>query len=397
MRLIIIIIFLPIYAWSQGTIDADDFFRNGLSNYKQTEKQKVENVNFPWINRYEFRTETRDFDFEKQEYTFRLSPSTPSIRNAQKLYYEEMSNAPDFEGDEIYCNQLHNVHTDWLELFIISEHQRLLDDLRTIIEDKQSIYEKMIASYEIDAEEILNLKIEKSDLKINQNILILKQEYLLNKYGITEKNINFGDFVKIETISTLLPSVSDLGKNHNIVDNETAYKTLLINKELELETAEKKQLIDFFQVKYNGPHEDPFQERISVGLGFQFFNSGSTKLKMQELKIEQEELRTKSERWAKEKLTRLTGMLGKLERDIKAYVGYQEIMLEERRELEQLRDNISQSTGTSPLLLLEIEERHISMKMEALSMKEELLEDYLEYLQESEKMCQAIPFNFLAE
>jgi hypothetical protein len=116
---------------------------------------------------------------------------------------------------------------------------------------------------------------------------------------------------------------------------------------------------------------------------------------MQELQIEQEELNRKSERNMQENQEKLSTLENKLQSDIQAFFHFQKIMEEERAQLQKLSGQIAQKEGSSPLLLLDIEERHLAMKLKSLNQKEDLLRDYLRYLQQSDKMCQSEFVNYL--
>ncbi|MEZ5044871.1 MAG: hypothetical protein R2828_33545 [Saprospiraceae bacterium] len=181
------------------------------------------------------------------------------------------------------------------------------------------------------------------------------------------------------------------------VDLESMYKKQLLMKEIDLESAEKKKLIDFAQLKYNGPHSDALQERISVGLGFQLSTSGNTKLKMQELTIELDELNRKSERNIQDKHEKFKMIENKLQSDIQAFNYFQKIMEDERQQLQKLSSKVSQKEGISPFVLLDIEERHLFMKIKSLNKIEDLLRDYLKYLQESKILCQYDTVNYLSQ
>lgn len=388
MRVFIFFLLLPYICISQQTIDAEQFFTLGLSNFKQIEQATGSEVDFPWIDQYEFRTETRDFDLAQQEYTVRLSPSTAKIRNAQKAYSEIIRNTPDFEGQEIYCDYVSSLHSDWLSLFILQENRSILNKLSILLNDKQSIYEKMLGSYEFDPEKLVSLQTEKSDLAISINKLQLEWDYLLTKYGIQDQAIDFNDFITVKAVYAYLLSNILSANESGMLDLEIEHEKQLLMKEIELESSERKQLIDFVQVKYNGPHSDEWQERLSVGLGFQLSKSGKQKLKMQELQIEQEELNRESERKVQEKKEELIVLENKLQSDIQSFFHFQKVMEEERTQLQNLSKRIAQKEGTSPLFLLNIEERHLSMKIKSLKKREDLFQDYLEYLQESDRMCE---------
>lgn len=396
MRLLIFYLLLPSICFSQSSIDAEQFFDFGKSQFEQSEKSELEPLYFPWINQYELRTESRDFDFDSQEYTFRLSPSTGKIRKAQKAYYEQMKNAPDFEGQENYCDLLLTLHIDWLNLFILQEQRNIKDELVAILNDQQTIYERMVGTLEFDPQKLIKLQTDRSDSKIGINKLVLEQAALLNKYNIQNKVIDYGGFATIESISENLERAALYKVNPaELMDLEIAHKKELLLKEIELESAEKKQLIDFAQIKYTGPHSDALQERVSVGLGFQFSNDGSDKLKMQKLKLEKEELNRKSEWDIQEKKEKLNMLEYSLQQDIQAYFDFQEIREEERIQLKSLGEKIAQKEGVSPLFLLEIAERNLYMKDKSLNKKEDIIKTYLKYLKQSGDMCQSAFVNYL--
>ncbi len=395
MRLFIFFLFLPFICFTQETINATQFFARGLSNFKQIEKPAGKVVNFPWVDKYEFRTETRDFDLKEQEYTLRLSPNSSKVRNAQKAYYEEMRNAPDIDGQEIYCDYISSLHIDWSSLFFLNERQKNLNRLLLVLNDKQATYEKMMGTYEFDPEKLIKLKTEKNDLEIALHKLKLKWNYLLTKHNIQDQTIAFGSFINIENISEYLENNTLSPGTPETIDVETAHKKELLLKEIDLELSEEKRLIDFVQLKYNGPHADPLQERVSVGLGFQLSNSSSKKLKMQELQIEQEELDLKAARNKQEKQENLITLENKLQSDIQAFLHFQKIIQTERMQLQDLSRKITQKQGVSPLLLLNIEERYLTMRTKSLDEQEDLIKDYLKYLEQSGIMCDSSFVNYL--
>ena len=397
MKLSILFLLFPFACLSQQTINADQFFALGLPGFEQIEAPVREVVNFPLIEKYEFRTETRDFNLQDQEYSFRISPSTPRIRRAQSAYYDGLINAPDFEGQEMYCDFLLSLHADWLSLYIINEKINVLNELAVILSDKQTIYERMVGIYDIDVQDLVKLQTEKSDIDISLNMLIQEQDYLLNKYNIQHPEFDFSNFITVETVSDYLEaSLPSLNENE-MVDLENEYRAQLLMQEIELETSENRRVIDFVQFKYNGPHSDALQERVSIGLGFQISTSGSDKLKMQELQIEQEELNRKSERMLLEKQEKLRTLENGLQSAIQTFFYFQEIMQNERTLLQGMIQDIPRTEDASLLLLLDVEERYHSMNIKSLNKLEDLLGDYLKHLKLSGKMCQSAFVNYLAQ
>ena len=60
-----------------------------------------------------------------------------------------------------------------------------------------------------------------------------------------------------------------------------------VEAEIVLEKAEKNRIIDFVQLRYDGPHMDLLRERLAVGVGLDLPYSSGRKFKLQELEVEQ--------------------------------------------------------------------------------------------------------------
>jgi hypothetical protein len=395
LRLILLLILFPFFCHSQQTIDADAFFNLGLAKFEKVEKSERGEMNFPWIEQYEIRTETRDFDLDRQEYTFRISPSTNRKRKAQKALYELMRDAPDFQAQEIYCDLLLTLHFDWLSLYVLNENKSILDTLTVVLNDKQTVYSKMAGTYDFDPQKLIKLQTELSDLEIAKDEINLEEKFLSAKYEIENKAFDFSDFITIDTALDYI--VFEPDSLTSIIDPELSYEKQMLTKELALESAEQKQLFDFAQFRYVGPHSDLFKERFSIGLGFQIPNSGNRKLKIQELQIEQDELDREAEMEMRIKHEKLLDMENDFARDFEAYKRFQNTIKAEKENLQNLGEEISQKEGISPVFLLDIEERNLVMQLKSLSKKERLLSDYLEYMHETGKLCQQSFTNYLKQ
>lgn len=395
MRIVLILILFPFLVIAQQTIDADQFLAIGISSFQRIEKTSRKDIKFPWIEQYEFRTETRDFELDQQEYTIRISPSTSKIRKAQKALYQQMKETPDFDSDAVFCDFLLSLQYDWLSLFMHNEQRIVLEQLAIVLDDKQTIYERMAGTFDFDVEKLVKLQTAKSDLAIALNEIYLETNFIQGKYNIINQTLDFNSFVTLETITD---EINKLNTNTTILlDPEIAYEKQLLLKEYALEEAEKKQLIDFAQLRYVGPHSDLFKERLSLGLGVQIPNSGNRKLKMQELQIRQDELDREAERELIEQQARINELKRELRRDMLAFTHFQKTMNEERAQLKNLAEQVIQKEGTSPLFLIDIEERYLSTQMKSLKKKEDLFSNYLELLDQSGKICQQPFVNYLKQ
>lgn len=383
---LLITCFLSVFA--QQSINTQAFFEMGLSKLEQAENlvnASPKNLQFPWIEDVQFRTESRDFEWRQQEYTLRVSPSSFKKRKALKNFSNYLHQKPDFEGQEIYCNALSDLYADWLALYLIQDNLLILNNLGGVLEDEQKVYQKMLGALEVDLEKMVRLQTDKSDLSIAAHELQLEQQFLFKKYGLENVALDFADLVTVEGIAATLRGSKM--KVDVLEEAEFAYKKELLAKELELEKAEKRQVVDFMQMRYRGPHDDNLNEKVAVGLGLQFPNSGNQKLKMAELQLEQQELEREQERKQIEQEKETNQVYDLLLLQLEGYGFYQKTTAQERNELQNLSTLIAQQEGFNPLLLLDIEERNLETQMELLKKRESILYDFLDYLEESGKLC----------
>ncbi len=377
---------MPTICFSQESINVEDFFNFGISAFNISENEyKSGELTFPWIEEYEFRTRTRDFEFEKQEYTLRLSPSTPGKRKAQKALSETINRTPDIEYKELRCNHVRIIYEDWLALFMIDQTLSILNKHGAILFDKQTIYNRMAGIYDFDLQKLVKLQTNLNDIKIDKDDLEMERSLIEEKYGINSKEYDFSNFITMEGLAQKLENF--IQGEIEVEDEMAIYEQDLITKEVALEKAEDKQILDFAQIRYEGPHSDFLQKRISLGIGLRIPNSGNRLLKIQELELEYAAIEHEKER----KELRLKEKLVRLEKQLKSKIqsvrNFSSTVEKERTQLKSLGDRIAQKEGFSPIILLDIEERHIETQLKELKLSEDLLSDYIDYLHESGRIC----------
>lgn len=373
---------------AQNSIDSEAFFRNAAS---QLDKWQVETsttnqqVSFPWIEQYEFRTETRDFNIEEQEYTLRVSPNTPNKRKAQQVLYDHYARMPQFEVQQLRCDAYLDFHVDWTSLYLIEENIKLLQQLTSIYEDKDLVFQKMISAADLPIDKIINHEADKTKLQYSLSELQLQRNQLLARYGYDDVALDFSDFIHANDIATQISR--PLGDIDRIDMNQLAYEQAEIQKELDLEMARKKQYFDFAQIRYQGPYSDLLSERVSLSVALQLPNSGRRKLRVQELQVRQQNLALESRKEKQETSNRIALATSSVALSISKHQLYQELREAERSRLSQWSAKLSKRADASPISLLEIEERHIETLLKKLDLLEDILDDYLTYLNRSEQIC----------
>jgi hypothetical protein len=222
----------------------------------------------PFINRIEFRSETRDFRMDRQEYTLRLSTSNPAFNMYQKS-----------------INQLEKTKID---LFRISA---LADEIYTRykkIGRLETLY-KRILNYRSELELLDKL------IQLNKsNVIHLTKESLENYYGsiIKYNNIELeleeDQFEYRQLVNEILPgkdsvlhvhAIADLNEIYNYITNFTSSKKVFLEDSINqiehqvnrLEFNQRKsnenKILDHFQLRYQSDPEEMLNRNLSIGIG----------------------------------------------------------------------------------------------------------------------------------
>ena len=383
---------LPSGLSAQDTINADYFFRNVLRAETPENIFIENNAKFPIIEKYDFRTETDEMDFDRQEYLFRVSPSTGKKRKAQKDIYNHLISQPDFGEQEAQCALKLEAHFDWLDLFYYHQKLVLINDLEMIRRDRKGILENQIQSLQYKPQDVIENEIESSDLMLEKFELNNELDYLYRKHNFIDPIFSFEDFIAIEQLPDAL-NVETLENTAN--RREDAYDLALIEKEIQLEEAESRRLFDFVQLRYRGPHSDLLEERFSVGAAFNITNSGNRKLKIEELKLEGKRLEAEMDKDQSSLSEELANEKILLQKDLLFYEYYSEVAQKESDYLNALADQLLLRADFNPLDILDIKERQIEHDLEKLKLAKDLYEQYLEFIYKSEKICSESSMNFL--
>lgn len=377
------LILLPSVTTAQPSVNTQSFF--GLQPQTATDGPTgPADAKMPWFESYEFRTQTRDFDLDRQEYTFRLSPSTRAKVRAQESLYRHLGNSPDFEADDDRCRSLADRYEDWIELYFLRRQTELLEDLFRVREDEATVLRRLAGTLEVNWSEHVSNREDRTDLRVELLNTADRERYLRDRYGLGQQALDFTDLLPPAEMRRRLEAALFAA-----TDPEMDHKLETVRRELELEQAEQKQYLDFAQVRYRGPHDNPARERVAVGVALKLPNSGNQKLKLRELELEAESLRRKQGReaaaGAADYAARRSELLGMFDR----YGTFSEIYRAEAADFADLSRAIAAKQGVSPLPLLKMKARSLRNDLKLLRLRAALYQDYLDLMERSGALCTA--------
>lgn len=369
----------------QEIIDADRFFLDLFEKSPETAFTGSPVFRSPWLEELEFRTETRDLDPERQEYTLRLSPSTPGLRKAQREFANQISTAPDLVSEEYRCEEISSRYDAWLDLYLLESEKTTLRDLLAVYTDKQTLYERMMNSLDFSWGKIFRNKTDISDLQIRLGELALRQERILREMDMDDAGVvfDFSTFISDEMLNRRMEDIVPVSG----VDAEEQYEMALIDRELAVELAEKRQYFDFAQFRYQGPHDNPFEERFSVGLGFQLPSGGNRKLKMLELTTKRSSLERESSLKMKDREEKLREIYLRFRYFRAAFDMTRAVVEQEGQDLQKIVDGVRGQETYNPELLLEIRERQLLNDLRLFEYRAAMLDSYLDGLGDAGQLC----------
>jgi len=391
--------------YGQSTINATQFLKksvdafNDSSSSGQFTTNNQQEFSPAWIDEMEFRTETDEFDFGRQEYTFRVSPLTPKIRKAQKdlMAAYRLKLRPDqFEAMQ---NKVELAYETWLDAFTTQQKIETYKKLLVIYQDQQKVIKRQINQPEFRVESFLDIKEDINDLNIRMNqqeSKLADLQMLLNELAGENIQPNWEALPSTNDVIAIINQAVDPQNLDRSRKAEEQVDQQILQKEQELEMAEKNQIIDFVQARYSGPHDDIFREKVSIGVGINIPTAGSRKLKLEELKLDMAREANALKLRETEILADLKSKRNNILQTIREYDIYKELKAEEIKHTATIVDGFAQRQGFSPKLLLEVNELKIKDELKQIELRDDIYERYIDYIIASGMAFQIPYVNYLS-
>lgn len=349
----------------------------------------------PIIEEYEFRTETNDFDLDRQDYLIRVSPTTKAIREAQQRLFDGYLSQPKDDPYSLELDFIEDAYEYWVEEYFTSELEGLLEEQKTILEDKMTVIKKQLVINEADFSDFVKAQNDLKDLNFNQ--LQNKQENKIYGFPVSLNGVDylFDDLISIDELKAFVtafdPSTVE-DPERRISDN---LKRTEIQNELDLEEAEAKQILRFAEISYGGPNSDPFREKVSVGVGLRFPWDGGNRLDLQELRIEMDNLETEAVFDQDRLFLEVSRSRFEVLESIRLYeeqLALRDAMNESNMELKNI---LTETNNSNPTFILELNQQSVELEIDRINSQKDVYEEYLDFLEDSLLMTQLPLKNYL--
>lgn len=396
-HLLTLLILWTVTGFAQSTtFSTTDFLSTALQHPHLQRHQNIQNYlqntnhELPVLKKLEFRTETNDFDIQRQEYTLRFDFSTQKERTAQRSLHQSNINYYATEQQLWLEETLEKRYKTLVELYYQERLIATREQQKLVYQDKLTVLQKSIQSTDFDIDELIETEEDLQELEQellerqveNQQLQQSIQAYLpLNTSFYIDKQ----NWLQAEDIQQRLDNFHpDTMLSRPITERRQA-QVHQIEQAYQLEKAESENLINFGQFKYQGGNNE-FYKHFSVGMGIILPLKNRSLLDLNELELDR--LRTNN-RLEEERL--------EIRQAMQKERAKMDLLLQQYQLLQnQIKDNQTSYTleqyqkieGISPLSLLKLKEILLKKDWTILKIEYDLFQTYVQWMALSGQMME---------
>lgn len=399
---IVLLLLLGQSMFGQEAISLDDYFNVLKSSNENRIRTTADIASLPtWIDDIEFRTQTDEFDFERQRYVLRVSPINKDRRIAEYQILRAMKEEASLQYDDIFEAELKLAYTSAISMAFMNAHNQYQNELEKVLLDQITVMEKLTVLPNFKYEDLLDatntknkILLEKSILQaqianINYQLASVSQDPNSSGLGGTKKTFDFetNELINIDQIEMFVASVSeDALVLRNPIVRATQLDQEILRREREAELAEDAQILDFVQVEYRGPNYLERADKWRFGAGIRFPVNKEKNFNVQKIKLENDLENLDLEIEQRVLRHEIRSDRSDLLQLIADYRRYEEFVENELIDHKRITERYLTKEGTSPLLLLKIKEQEIENKIVLLEKQEEIYAAYIDFLEDSGMM-----------
>lgn len=358
-------------------------------------------VSTPYLNRIELRTETDEFDADKQKYGVRFYPKGWGETKYSRQISETAKASSRTEYDASYHEALKNRYLLVLEYLETVELIGLKEKLALVCEDRIKVLKKRSAgSLSFDISDLIGAEELLTRLRLELVGLENKKSGTLHQISLaadSKVGVNFfkESLVRIDGVKRLVAEAKDRKYLDNINLQDMKNKVDLAMDKYNLEQAKSRDYISFFEVSYDHGKSDDEDKAYAVEFG----------VKLPLINPDQDEITRKKVGFMKERLAfeeekrAFSEKIISLSRSIDRLISQYEI-IEQNQKHGNAQESLGASLkigGTDPLNILKIKETLLKSDIHLVQTGYEIRNRFVDFLDVSGKLSEKPFRNYLAE
>ena len=123
----------------QSLISLDDLLKNSITPFLDTDAGTSIRFKPSWMNQIDFRTQTDEFNPDRQQYQFRFMPSSAGVRKAQKKLFQLSEEQALEEQSTLHWNYVEEAYESVLSLYELTQKLAIKEELLSVLLDKEQV------------------------------------------------------------------------------------------------------------------------------------------------------------------------------------------------------------------------------------------------------------------
>ena len=405
---LLIALFLSAFCHKAFAISVSDFLATAKDDpLVQHQKDKIDflhstSSNTPYFDKVEIRTQTGEFEIERQEYSVRMYPKGFGSTKAGKKVYDATVRSNETQQELVLHQALKERYLIVIALLHSQNLLTITEQLLEVFREKSTVLNKMRNTLDFDINDLVKAEIGQTDRQLEliglENTLHgIKNQIRIYSGEDGPVTIDTSTLAEIEVVIKTIEQTNTAPTLDNIHLKDSAFRMELAKGMYELEKAEGRRYISFLEASYDTEERHNAAKVFSCGFGLGIrlpfikpnrLDSNRRKLQF----LEKKSLFAEQEKTLAENMNTISNTLKRL---LKQY----EILNEKTGQgtAKTTLKRYMQLQGVDPLVLLEMKESILRQEMTFENICYEIYTQYIELLDLTGKLSNRPIINYISK
>jgi len=352
----------------------------------------------PFVDRYEFRTETDEMEFERQQYQFRVKFNSSDERKAYDQILSANKDRYSWLQAQFELEVWEERYKNIIDLYFYQKEMDLLGQDLELLSDKKKVLKKILDNEtQVDVSEWISNEAEIFDVLSDSLELELKKKGILQKlFGRVGQIIELDvfNFIQIQSINRIVAEVENVATQHP--DNALVMaEEKLAYAEYNLELAEANRWLEFAQIQYKSDDDVSFQKEISLGTSITIPYKNNNRVKKNDAALELLEKKYEANIEEEENKKGLFLEEAKIKSLFEQLDDFK--VMRENQKLDSMFESFSEDKIVSPLVLIGLKRSILRNAKNQMDIEKDIYESYINILTKKAAFLKVPRINYLKD
>lgn len=365
-----------------------------------------ENINFltnkakgmPFVDNYEFRTETDEMELEQQQFQFRFQFNSREERKAYDKILSATKDRYSWLQSQYELDLWEERYKSVLDLIFLQKEQILIGQEFALLLDKKTVLKKLLDNKnQIDVEDWMGNENEIFNLRLDSIDLDLKKKEIGQKIFSSDRflpELDDSNFIQIENLKNRVTDLLEKKTKHPEQEMAIADRNLA-DAEFQLENAEANKWLNFAQIEYQSDNKLSFQKEVSLSTSITIPSKNNNRIKKNDATLDLLERAYKANIKEDENERDIQLEKAKFFDLLNQYDEFKK--LREDQNLESIYKDFAEKKIVSPTILIGIKRSIVKNDKKQLNLEKDIYESYINLLTHKSAFLSVPKINYLSE